>query len=355
MKAKPAIWRSAFDISAKKSKIEILEKELTDPNIWDNPKKAGQKQKELSSLNEEVEKIGDLQKKAKEIKEIFAEIDEDDSLLEELRENILALKKEIGKEEFKISFSGKFDKNGAVLEISSGAGGRDAEDFTTMLLRMYQRYAERKEFKTKVIAVSYGEAGGPEGRTGIKNVSLEIKGSYAFGFFEEESGAHRLVRKSPFSSAGLRHTSFAQVEVFPIIDNNDLQVDIKEEDLKIDTFKASGPGGQYVNKRESAIRITHLPTGIVVSSQSERLQGENKKTAMNILRSKLERIQEEERKEEVEEAKGKTYGSSWGTQIRNYVLHPYKLVKDLRTQAETSNVESILDGDLDLLKNDFFQ
>ncbi len=272
-----------------------------------------------------------------------------------LIDDLQKLKKKIKEEELIIKLSGKFDKNNAIIEISSGVGGRDAEDFVAMLLRMYQRFAERKNFKSNILSISYGEPGGPDSRIGIKSVSLEIRGKYVFGILSSEAGSHRLVRQSPFSSASLRHTSFAQVEVFPIIDNNDTQVEIKEEELRIDTFRSSGPGGQHVNRRESAVRITHVPSNIVVSCQSERLQGENKRKAIDVLKSKLEQIEEERRKKEQEKAKGKTTEKSWGTQIRNYVLHPYKLIKDLRIKKETSNVEEVLDGNIDLLKDDIFQ
>ncbi len=310
------------------------------------------KQKRLSHLKQEIDKIEEFKSRIKEIEEFHKEGDED--LTSDIENEVKELKEEIRKEWFRVSLSGKFDKNDAVLEIFSGAGGRDAEDFTSMLLRMYLRYGERKGFKTKVMSASYGEAGGPDGRVGIKAVSIEVKGGYAFGFLKKEGGTHRLVRKSPFSSTGTRHTSFAQVEVFPIISHNESQVEVKEDDLRIDTYRASGPGGQYVNTRESAIRITHIPTGIVVTSQNERIQGENKRVAMKILKSKLQRIKEEKERKETEKAKEEDFGSSWGTQIRNYVLHPYKLVKDLRTEVETSNVEEVLDGNLDILKNDFF-
>jgi len=295
-----------------------------------------------------------LKNEAKELKEVYKEIGSGEEFLNDIKENILSLKKKVRDREFKTFLSGRFDKNDALVEVSSDVGGRDAEDFVAMLFRMYTRYAERKNFKAELISASYGEEGGPEGRVGMKNFSLKIKGKYAFGILKVEGGAHRLVRKSPFSSASLRHTSFAQVEVFPIIDNNDSQLEFKEDELKLDTFKSSGPGGQHVNKRETAIRVTHLPSGIVASSQSERSQAENKRIAIDILKSKIEKLNEEEKRKEQQDAKQENSGSSWGNQIRNYVLHPYKLVKDLRTQIETSNVESVLDGDLDILKDDFF-
>ena len=234
------------------------------------------------------------------------------------------------------------------MEIFSGAGGIDAQDWATMLLRMFKRYCERKAFQVKVIHQSFGEGGGPEGRIGTKSATLEIKGSYAYGFLKNESGVHRLVRQSPFSAKKLRHTSFVLVEVLPEVGKKEQEeIKIKQEDLRLDTFRSSGPGGQYVNKRESAVRITHLPTGTIVSSQSERLQGLNKDKAMKVLYAKLYQLKEAERKKELKEIKGKTVSASWGNQIRSYVLHPYKLVKDLRTGVETSDVEEVLDGDLD--------
>ena len=203
-------------------------------------------------------------------------------------------------------------------------------------------------FQTKILHQSFGEGGGPEGRIGTKSVTLEIKGNYAYGLLKKENGVHRLVRLSPFSAKSLRHTSFALVEVLPEISKKEEdEVVIKPEDLKIDFYRASGPGGQYVNKRESAVRITHLPTGTTVSCQSERLQGTNRERAMRILISKLIQLKEEETKKELKKIKGKAISVSWGNQIRSYVLHPYKLVKDLRTEIETSNVEGVLDGNLD--------
>ncbi len=287
-----------------------------------------------------------MSEELKELKEL-AQLEEDD-LDKEVEEKCSCLEKAIAEEETRTFFSGKYDKNNAILQIFSGAGGVDAEDWATMMQRMYERYCQNKGFSFSVISQSFGEGGGPEGRVGTKSVTLEVKGAYAFGFLKKESGIHRLVRQSPFSSSGLRHTSFASVEVFPEI-GKDVQKDIEisPDDLKIETFRASGPGGQYVNKRESAVRITHLPTKITVSSQAERLQGQNRQKAMQVLCSKLYRLKEEKRKKEIEKVKGEEKSVSWGNQIRSYVLHPYKMVKDLRTGVETSDVESVLDGELD--------
>lgn len=296
--------------------------------------------KEIADLQEEISSIRNLEEKIK--KGEF--------------EDIKSLEKEIEKQEIKTFLSGKHDRGGAILQISARAGGVDAEDWATMLLRMYQRYALSQNFKTKILDQSFGEGGGPEGRIGTKSATLEIKGPYAFGLLKKEAGVHRLVRQSPFSAKNLRHTSFALVEVLPQIEKSDQNIrqlaeEIKPEDLKLDTYRSSGPGGQNVNKRETAVRITHLPTGIVVSSQSERQQGLNKEKAMNILYAKLYRLKEEEKEKEIKKLKKEKVASSWGSQIRSYVLHPYKMVKDLRTGVETSNVEAVLDGDL----NDFIE
>jgi peptide chain release factor 2 len=255
--------------------------------------------------------------------------------------------KQVEKLEFKTFLSGKYDRGNAIMEIYSGVGGQDSQDWATMLLRMYEKYCVSKGFKTVILHQAFGQAGGPEGRIGTKSVTIAINGSYAYGFLRKESGVHRLVRQSPFNAKSLRQTSFALVNVLPDLKEKDFEIEIKPDELKIDTFRASGPGGQYVNKTESAVRITHVPTGITVASQTERLQGKNKDNAMKILYAKLLQLKEESHAKELKEIKGDLVSASWGNQIRSYVLHPYKMVKDLRTQYETSDAESVLNGNLE--------
>lgn len=316
-----------------KLKIKELEKEIQKPDFWDNKEGAVKKNKEHSQLLEEVTELEFL-------KEEFSKLDNEKGLD--------VFEKKLKEKEFQFFFSGKYDKGNAILSIYAGAGGRDSQDWATMLLRMYERYCSLKNFKTVVLDQSFGEAGGPEGRIGIKSVAIEIKGKYAYGFLKKETGVHRLVRISPFSPNALRHTSFALVEVLPEISQDESEIKIKPDELKVDCYRASGPGGQYVNKRESAVRITHLPTGTVVTCQSERLQGSNKDSAMKMLYAKLYQLKEKEHQKKVKEIKGKNISASWGNQIRSYILHPYKLVKDLRTEVETSLVEEVLDGILDI-------
>lgn len=315
-------------------------------DFWQDPKEAAKISQELADTKEEVAKIEFLDKEAWDLEELARMSDE--SLQEEIGNKILALEVRI-KEQERVSFlSGKYDKGQAVLSIYSGAGGQDAQDWASMLLRMYQRYCQNKGFKTKVLSHALGEAGGPEGRIGTKSVTLDISGKYAYGLLKKETGVHRLVRISPFSAQQLRHTSFVLVEVLPELNIEDEKsIELKPEDLKIDFYNASGPGGQYVNKRETAVRITHLPTGITVTCQSERYQLANRKKAEKMLLAKLYRMREANEKAELSEIKGGKISASWGNQIRNYILHPYRLVKDARTGVESTDPESILDGNLD--------
>lgn len=335
MRIRSATWRTVFDIEIKETKLKELEKDSLKPDFWKNTELAAKVQQEISELKQETEEIRNIEKDLEDLNVL-----QDEKLAKELAEKI-------AKQEFKTFLSGKYYKNNAILEIFSGAGGQDSQDWATMLLRMYEKYFVGKGWKTSILHQAFGEAGGPEGRIGTKNVTLAINGSYAYGFLRKESGVHRLVRISPFNAQKLRHTSFALVNVLPEIKDKDVATEIKPEDLRVDTFRASGPGGQYVNKTESAVRITHIPTGIVVASQTERLQGRNKESAMKILYAKLSQIEEKNKAEKIKELKGEPASASWGNQIRSYVLHPYKMVKDLRTQYETSDIEGVLNGDLE--------
>jgi len=329
-----ARWRTVFDLAKNREKLKELEEEMQKPDFWQDKEKA-------IKINQEISEIRQL---LKEFDELGLELE----LLKESGQGIEDFENKLIKKELEVFLSGKYDKGNAILSIYSGAGGQDAQDWATMLLRMYERYSQRKGFKTKILEQSFGEAGGPEGRIGTKSVTLEIKGNSAFGFLKNEAGVHRLVRLSPFNAKSLRQTSFALVEVLPqILKAEELEIKINPEDLKTDFYKASGPGGQYVNKRETAVRITHLPTNVIVTCQSERTQGDNRETALKLLYSKLYQFYKDNRKKELEKVRGEKISASWGNQIRSYVIHPYKLVKDLRTDIESSNIEAVLDGDLD--------
>ncbi|OIP77229.1 peptide chain release factor 2 [bacterium (Candidatus Gribaldobacteria) CG_4_9_14_3_um_filter_36_15] len=337
-----------FDLNKKKKEIKALKEQTNKPDFWQDQKKAAEISQRIALLETDIKNLEDLKKEIQDLKEISKFVEENSREFKELEKNYKGLREKIKEEEKKVFLSGHYDKLPAILTIQAGAGGRDAEDWAVMLLRMYRKYCQLQELKTKILARNFGEGGGPEGRIGIKEVSMEIKGNYTYGFLKNEQGIHRLVRISPFSAQALRHTSFAKVEVLPEIPESDIsKIKIKPEDLKIETFGASGPGGQYVNKRESAVRITHLPTGLKASSQEERLQGLNRKKAMQILAAKLFRLSQQEKEKEIQKVKGKKISASWGNQRRSYILHPYKLCKDIQTGVETTNVEAVLDGNLD--------
>lgn len=297
-------------------------------------------------MKEFIERWEEIQKELQDIEELYQIVKEDPNYESELDKKIENLERKVKEEELKAFLTSPYDRLDAILEIKAGAGGKDAQDWATILLRMYERFCEKKGFKTKILHQSFGEPG-PEGRIGTKEVILLVKGMYAYGILKGEKGAHRLVRISPFSAQKLRHTSFASVDVTPVLPKKELQVEIKDDELKIETFRASGPGGQYVNRRETAVRITHLPTGIVVTCQSERSQAQNRELAMEMLLSRLMRKKEEEERRKIERIKGKRVSPSWGNQIRSYIFHPYKLVKDHRTGVEVGEVEEVLDGNLD--------
>ena len=330
--------RSVFDLAQKNKRIFELEAELEKPNFWNDTVKAKQQSKELSGLKETIKTFENLRKEFVDLSELATISANDEGALRALSQKFIELEEKIKKERFKVFLSGKYDRGNAILTITAGAGGKDSEDWAKMLLRMYQKFCERKKWNTSIIHESPGQ------------VSVEIKGAYGYGFLKGENGVHRLVRISPFSAKSLRHTSFAGVEVLPEISGKEEHIEIKPEDITIDVSRASGPGGQNVNKRETAVRIVHIKTGIAVESQTQRSQQQNKERAMEILVAKLYRLKELEREKELEtlrQAQGKGKAIEWGSQIRSYVLHPYQMVKDHRTNTEVSNAQDVLNGNLD--------
>ncbi len=292
----------------------------------------------LSGLQEEVERWNGIEHRVRDTLEL-ARLD-DDSLYEDLAAETEVLEQKVDQLEFQLLFSGPYDRGDAILAIHAGAGGTDAQDWAEMLLRMYLRWAESHGYSTELVDRLTGE------EAGIKRATVTVAGPYAYGHLRAERGVHRLVRLSPFDAAHRRHTSFALVEAWPDLDD-EVSVTIDPNDLQIDTFRASSAGGQHMQKNDTAVRITHAPTGIVVTCQNERSQAQNRETAMRVLRARLLQLEEEKRQEEIAELKGEHVEAGWGNQIRSYVLHPYQMVKDHRTAHETGNVEAVLDGRLD--------
>ena len=332
----------ALGLNAVRSEIEQLELKATEPGFWDDVEKSQQVLQKTGALKGKVEAYENLVTKYEDTHALIelANEEEDLSLLDEAQSEYEAVKAELEKQRLQTLLTGEYDKNNAILTFHAGSGGTEAQDWAEMLYRMYTRWAEAHDFKVKEVDYLDGD------EAGLKSAVLLIEGENAYGYLKSEAGVHRLVRVSPFDSAGRRHTSFSSLEVMPEIDDS-IQVDIKPEDIKMDVYRASGAGGQKVNKTSSAVRLTHIPTGIVVASQVERSQYQNRDVAMKMLVSKLVEIKEREHLDKIEDIKGVQKEITWGSQIRSYVFMPYTMVKDHRTSYETGNVNAVMDGDLD--------
>ena len=330
-----------FDISKIKQEIKSLEEKVNEPNFWNNPTLSTPIVTRLKRLKSELETYTALEQNLENINEmsLLLTAEPDEQLELEVIQSTKQLEKDINELEVKTLLSGKYDQNNAILTLHPGAGGTESQDWAQMLYRMYSKWASSNNYSVKELDYLEGD------EAGIKSVTFLISGEYAYGYLKGEMGVHRLVRISPFDSGGRRHTSFASLEVLPEI-TEDIVLDINPDDLRIDTYRASGAGGQHINKTDSAVRITHIPTNIVVSCQSERSQIQNKETAVKMLKSKLLDLKEKEQKEKIEDLKGVQKDIAWGSQIRSYVFCPYTMVKDHRTNYEVGNVEAVMDGDL---------
>lgn len=337
------IYGGHFDIEQKLKELENCEKKMQDVNFWNDKEEADtiiQEMSELKNVTSGIKERRDKNQEEAELLELLT-LEEDTNLEHELEQEVKEEEEQLEKLSILLLLNGPYDKNNCILEVHSGAGGTEACDWAMMLYRMYLRYCEKKGYKTTVIDYQEGE------EVGIKSASIKIEGTYAYGYLKNEKGVHRLVRLSPFDAANKRHTSFASIDIIPEFDNT-INVEINEKDLKIDVYRSSGCGGQGVNTTDSAVRITHLPTKTVVTCQNERSQIQNKEQAMKMLKAKLYLMEQEKKEKELNEIKGTYQNIEFGSQIRSYVMHPYSMVKDLRTNAETSNVSKVLDGDLDL-------
>lgn len=339
-----------FDLEGLRRKEEELDHKMTEAGFWDDVQGAQKIVQEANVIKEKIKEYEDIQGIFEDVEVLMelCEEEEDPSLLSDIKENLNTLEGRVKDLRIKTLLTGEYDKNSAILSIHSGAGGLEAQDWAEMLLRMYKRWSERRGYKVAVLDIL------PDTEGGIKSVTLLIKGINAYGYLRSEKGVHRLVRISPFDSSGRRHTSFASVDVFPELED-EKDIDIDPNQLKIDTYRAGGAGGQHVNTTDSAVRITHIPTGVVVQCQSERSQHSNKATAMKMLMAKLIEIKEMEQKEKIDDLQGQYNQIAWGSQIRSYVFHPYNLVKDHRTNAETGNTNSVMDGALDLFMNEYLK
>ena len=328
-----------FDLPKRQSELELIERKSENPDLWSDPSEAQKVMKQLSDLRDDVHGWKSLERRIHDTVELV-EL-QDESLLPDLEKEINAIEQELETRELSVLLSGPYDRGNALLSINAGAGGTDSQDWAAMLERMYLRWAERNRFESEILDRTEGE------EAGIKSVTIAVNGRYAYGYLRPEKGVHRLVRLSPFDSAHRRHTSFAQVEVLPEVGSDDDSIHISPDEVRIDIFKSSGAGGQNVQKNATAVRLTHLPTGIVVTCQNERSQMQNRENAMRVLRARLLEIQREEQDRQMSELRGEYKKAEWGNQIRSYVLHPYQMVKDHRTDFEVGNTQAVLDGEID--------
>ncbi len=327
-----------------KRRLKEIEEKMSSSDFWSNQKKAQATSQERNRIEQELFQIFEIERKLEDA-EVFLEMAEeepdDSSLIEEAEKLLSSIEKSLDRLEIRTVLSDEFDKNNAIVTIHAGAGGTESCDWAEMLMRMYLRWAERKGFETEILDYQENE------EAGIKSATILVKGPYAYGLLRSEHGTHRLVRISPFDANARRHTSFCGVIVVPEIED-EIDIEIKDEDIRVDTYRASGAGGQHVNKTDSAVRITHIPTGIVVTCQSERSQIQNRQRAMKILKARLYELERRKREEKIAQARGEHKTIAWGNQIRSYVFHPYQMVKDHRTGVETSNVNAVMDGDIDM-------
>lgn len=323
---------------------------MNDPSFWEDLENSQRVNKEIKYLKNKITRYETLRSRIEDV-DILIQLgieEGDSSVAEEAQIEIDKLEKSVEALRLETLLSGPYDRNNAIISIHAGAGGTEAMDWASMLLRMYTRWSESKGYQVETLDLLSGE------EAGVKSVTLGITGENAYGYLKAEKGVHRLVRISPFDSSGRRHTSFASLDVMPELDN-DVELDIKPEDLKIDTYRSGGAGGQHVNKTESAVRITHLPTGIVAQCQNERSQIQNRETAMKVLKARLLELKEAEAQAKIEQMKGEMKRIEWGSQIRSYVFHPYSMVKDHRTNQETGNIQAVMDGELDIFINSYLQ
>jgi peptide chain release factor 2 len=338
MKPEFRTYWSVFDFDQLIKEQSDLQKQSENPSLWDKPENAQKIMKRLARLNERIQGWNKLIKSVNDTIELAEMGDED--FRSELESETQAIEKEVNRREFNAMLSGEFDRGDAIFAIHAGAGGTDSQDWAEMLQRMYLRWMESHNYEANIIDMTPGE------EAGIKSLTVAVSGRYAYGYLRAEKGVHRLVRLSPFDSNNRRHTSFAMIEVLPQVED-DIEIDINPNDLNIDTFKSGGAGGQNVQKNDTAVRITHIPTGIVASCQNERSQTQNRINAMKVLKARLLEIKEREKAEKLADLRGEYTKAEWGSQIRSYVLHPYQMVKDHRTNYETGNAQAVLDGELD--------